>query len=396
MIAMDKRLLVIMVLIMTVFIGFGIIIPVLPEVVTGSGASSFHLGMLLSVYSLVSFLMSPFWGGLSDRIGRRPIIMIGTLGFSLSFFVFGMAGDNLMLMYVSRILGGLFSGAVTACAVAYVADITSEENRTKGMGMVGMSIGLGFIFGPAVGGLLSGYGYGVPFFTAAALALAMFVFAFFLLKESVTPENRQKSREGKQSRWAAFVGSVKYLYVLSFFVSFSLAGLEATLLLFERDAIGATPTQLGFMFAVSGIVGALIQGGVVRRLIKAGQESRVIGIGLVLSALGFVLILFSSSLLTASIYLSVFAAGNALIRPCVTSLITQKTKVGQGVASGLSSSMDSLGRIAGPLLGAGIYDYSHNLPFLIGAVLSIAALYLLYRFMVLDRSDALKTGKLVS
>ncbi|WP_159887665.1 MFS transporter [Paenibacillus puerhi] len=393
---MDKRLLVIMVLIMTVFIGFGIIIPVLPEVVTGSGASSFHLGMLLSVYSLVSFLMSPFWGGLSDRIGRRPIIMIGTLGFSLSFFVFGMAGDNLMLMYVSRILGGLFSGAVTACAVAYVADITSEENRTKGMGMVGMSIGLGFIFGPAVGGLLSGYGYGVPFFTAAALALAMFVFAFFLLKESVTPENRQKSREGKQSRWAAFVGSVKYLYVLSFFVSFSLAGLEATLLLFERDAIGATPTQLGFMFAVSGIVGALIQGGVVRRLIKAGQESRVIGIGLVLSALGFVLILFSSSLLTASIYLSVFAAGNALIRPCVTSLITQKTKVGQGVASGLSSSMDSLGRIAGPLLGAGIYDYSHNLPFLIGAVLSIAALYLLYRFMVLDRSDALKTGKLVS
>ncbi|SDC78228.1 Multidrug resistance protein [Paenibacillus sp. UNCCL117] len=393
---MDKRILVIMVLIMTVFIGFGIIIPVLPEVVTGSGADSFHLGMLLSVYSLVSFLMSPFWGALSDRIGRRPIIMIGTLGFSLSFFVFGMAGDNLLLMYVSRILGGLFSGAVTACAVAYVADITSEENRTKGMGMVGMSIGLGFIFGPALGGLLSGYGYEVPFFTAAALALAMFVFALFMLKESVTAENRQKSREAKQSRWAAFVGSLKYLYVLSFFVSFSLAGLEATLLLFERDAIGATPTQLGLMFAVSGIVGALIQGGVVRRLIKAGQEARVIGLGLLLSALGFVLILFSSSLLTASIYLSVFAAGNALIRPCVTSLITQKTKVGQGVASGLSSSMDSLGRIAGPLLGAGIYDYSHNMPFLIGAALSVAALYLLYRFMVLDRSDALQSGKLAS
>ncbi|MEK8129837.1 MFS transporter [Paenibacillus filicis] len=393
---MDKRLLVIMVLIMTVFIGFGIIIPVLPDVVTGSGAESFHLGLLLSVYSLVSFLMSPFWGGLSDRIGRRPIIMIGTLGFSLSFFVFGMAGDNLVLMYVSRILGGLFSGAVTACAVAYVADITSEENRTKGMGLVGMSIGLGFIFGPAVGGLLSGYGYSVPFFTAAGLALAMFVFAFFMLKESVTAESRQKSRDVKQSRWKAFVGSLKYLYVLSFFVSFSLAGLEATLLLFERDAIGATPTQLGLMFAVSGVVGALIQGGVVRRLIKAGQEARVIGIGLVLSALGFVLILFSSSLLTASIYLSVFAAGNALIRPCVTSLITQKTTVGQGVASGLSSSMDSLGRIAGPLLGAGIYDFSHSLPFLIGAVLSVAALYLLYRFIVLDRSASTRSGKLAS
>ncbi len=131
---------------------------------------------------------------------------------------------------------------------------------------------------------------------------------------------------------------------------------------------------------------SLIQGGVVRRLIKKGQEARVVGIGLVLSALGFVLILFSSNLLTASIYLSVFAAGNALIRPCVTSLITQKTPVGQGVASGLSSSMDSLGRISGPLLGAGIYDYSNTLPFLTGALLSVGALYLLYRFIVLDRN----------
>lgn len=393
---MDKRLLVIMVLIMTIFIGFGIIIPVLPEVVTGSGAESFHLGMLLSVYSLVSFLMSPFWGAWSDRIGRRPIIMIGTLGFSVSFFIFGIAGDHLVLMYISRILGGLFSGAVTACAVAYVADITSEENRTKGMGLVGMSIGLGFIFGPAVGGLLSGFGYHVPFFAAALLALLMFVFAYFMLQESVSAEARQQTRDSKQSRWTAFVGSLKYLYVLSFFVSFSLAGLEATLLLFQRDQIGATPQQLGIMFAVSGIVGALIQGGVVRRLIKRGQESRVIGIGLLLSAAGFVLILFSSSLLTASIYLSVFAAGNALIRPCVTSLITQKTKVGQGVASGLSSSMDSLGRIAGPLLGAGIYDYSHSLPFLIGAVLSVAALFLLYRFITIDRADSTAAGRLAS
>lgn len=390
---MKKQLAIIMVLLMTIFIGFGIIIPVLPDAVTGSGADSFHLGMLLSVYSLASFLMSPVWGGLSDRIGRRPLIMTGALGFSVSFFLFGIAGDNLVLMYVSRILGGLFSGATTACAVAYVADITTEENRTKGMGLVGMSIGLGFIFGPAFGGLLSHFGLQVPFFASSVLALATFALAFFMLPESLTVEMRSKSREAKASRWSAFVGSLKYLYVLSFFVSFTLAGLEATLLLFERDQIGATPTQLGIMFAVSGVVGALIQGGVARRLVKKGQESRVIGIGLLLSALGFVLILFSSSLLTASIYLSVFAAGNALIRPCVTSLITQKTKVGQGVASGLSSSMDSLGRITGPLLGAGIYDYNHSVPFVTGAVLSIAALYLLYRFIVADRADTRTAGQ---
>ncbi|AEI42493.1 MFS transporter [Paenibacillus mucilaginosus] len=384
---MNKQLGVVMILLMTIFIGFGIIIPVLPDAITGSGAGSFHLGLLLSVYSLASFLMSPFWGALSDRVGRRPLIMTGAFGFSLSFFLFGIAGDNLVLMYLSRILGGLFSGAATACAVAYVADITTEENRTKGMGAVGMSIGLGFIFGPAFGGLLSGFGTEVPFFAASALAFATFIFAFFMLPESLTEDKRRKPQEPKVSRWKAFDGPLKYLYVLSFFVSFSLAGLEATLLLFQRDKIGADAQQLGIMFAVSGIVGALIQGGVVRRLIKRGQESMVIGIGLVLSAIGFVLILFSTSLLTASIYLSVFAAGNALIRPCVTSLITQKTKVGQGVASGLSSSMDSLGRITGPLLGAGVYDYSHSLPFYSGALMSAAAVFLLFRFVAADRIE---------
>lgn len=387
---MKKQLAIIAVLLMTIFIGFGIIIPVLPDAITGSGASSFHLGMLLSVYSLASFLMSPVWGSVSDRIGRRPIIMIGTLGFSVSFFLFGIAGDNLLLMYLSRILGGLFSGAATACAVAYVADITTEETRTKGMGLVGMSIGLGFIFGPAFGGILSRWGYQVPFFTSSIIALGTFIFAVSMLPESLSEEKRRQSQEAKPSRWSAFVGSVKYLYVLSFFVSFTLAGLEATLLLFEKDKIGATSFQLGMMFAVSGVVGALIQGGVVRRFIKRGDETRVIGIGLVLSAIGFVLILFSSNMATASIYLSVFAAGNALIRPCVTSLITQKTKVGQGVASGLSSSMDSLGRITGPLLGAGIYQYSQQLPFYIGAVLSLAALYLLYRFTAIDKSSLTK------
>ncbi|MEK3722014.1 MFS transporter [Paenibacillus sp. FSL H8-0034] len=385
---MNKQLAIIMVLLMTIFIGFGIIIPVLPDAIEGSGASSFHLGMLLSIYSLASFLMAPIWGSLSDRIGRRPLIILGTIGFSVSFFIFGIAGDNLTLMYVSRILGGLFSGAATTCAVAYVADITTEENRTKGMGLVGMSIGLGFIFGPAVGGILSQWGYQIPFYTAAGLAFVTFLFALVMLPESLTKEKRHQTQGAKVSRWTAFIGTVKYLYVLSFFVSFTLAGLEATLLLFEKDQIGATSLQLGIMFAVSGVVGALIQGGVVRRFIKRGDEARVIGIGLVLSAIGFVLILFSSSLVTASIYLSVFAAGNALIRPCVTSLISQKTKAGQGVASGLSSSMDSLGRITGPLLGAGIYQYSHQLPFYMGAVLSLAALYLLYRFMVLDRSQA--------
>ncbi|TXK85785.1 MFS transporter [Paenibacillus sp. N3.4] len=381
---MNKQIGIIMLLLMTIFVGFGIIIPVLPEVVKGAGAQ-YHNALLLSVYSAASFLMSPIWGGISDRIGRRPIILIGLLGFSVSFFIFGFANGHLWIMYVSRIFGGLFSGAATACAVAYVADITTAENRTKGMGMVGMSIGLGFIFGPALGGILSRWGLYLPFFVASGLALASFVLAFTILKESLTPDKRTSVKEKRVSRWTAFDGASKYLYVLSFFVSFTLAGLEATLQYFQMDRIGASPFDIGMMFLASGIVGAIIQGGVVRRLVKQGAEQRVIGVGLLLSAAGFFLLLYSSSVLTAAIYLSVFGAGNALIRPCVTSLITQRTKVGQGVATGLSSSMDSLGRIAGPLLGGAVFAIAHSLPFIIGGVLCLAAILLLQRFIRLDR-----------
>jgi DHA1 family multidrug resistance protein-like MFS transporter len=388
---LNKQILIIMLLLMTIFIGFGIIIPVLPAVVIGAGAK-FHNALLLSVYSAASFFMSPVWGSISDRIGRRPIIMIGLLGFSVSFLIFGFADGHLWIMYTSRVLGGLFSGAATACAVAYVADITTEENRTKGMGLVGMSIGLGFIFGPALGGIMSRWSTELPFFVASALAFATFIFALTVLTESLPPEKRSKKQESKPSRWSAFAGSLKYLYVLSFFVSFTLAGLEATLQYFQMAKVGATPFDIGMMFLASGIVGALIQGGVVRRLVKKGAEQRVIVIGLILSAAGFFLLLLSSSILTAALYLSVFGAGNALIRPCLTSLITQRTKVGQGVATGLNSSMDSLGRISGPLLGGAVYTMNQALPFVIGGSLCLAATMLLVRFLALDREPAIQAA----
>ncbi len=381
---MNHRILIIMLILFTIFLGFGIIIPILPEIVIGAGAK-FHNALLLSIYSAASFLMSPFWGGLSDRIGRRPVIMIGILGFSVSFFIFGLADGHLWIMYVSRILGGLFSGAATACAVAYVSDITDEKSRTQGMGFVGMSIGLGFIFGPAIGGLLSHISLELPFFVASGLSLVTFIIAFQLLKESLPEHQRRQKRTSSDSRWTAFAGSLKYLYVLSFLVSFSLAGLEATLQYFQMQKINAQPVDIGIMFLVSGVVGAAIQGGVVRRLAHDGAEQRVIGIGLMLSALGFFLLVFSTNLWNASIFLSVFAAGNALVRPCVTSLITQKTRVGQGVATGLNSSVDSLGRIAGPLVGGAIFMWHPTFPFIFGSVICLSALLLLARFIRISR-----------
>lgn len=384
----DKRLLVVMIILLTTFIGFGIIIPVMPELIkeASPGSVEFHTAMMLSIYSAVAFIMSPFWGGLSDRIGRRPVILVGVLGFAASFLLFGIADGSLPLMYASRVLGGLFSGAVASVIVAYVADITPPEQRTKGMGLVGMSIGLGFTIGPGFGGLLSLISHNAPFYASSGLAMITFVMAFSKLKESLDPDKRRASKERKTSRWRAFTGSVKYLYVLALFVSLTLAGLEATLQLFGMQRFDVSPLEVGVMFLICGLVGALIQGGVVRRRIRKGQEPQYIAAGLVISAIGFFLLLTAHSLWTATLYLAIFGIGNALIRPCVTSLITQKTTVGQGVASGLSSSMDSLGRIIGPLFGAYLLTINLELPYLIGGLLSLVALLLLLRFRFIDRS----------
>ncbi|GIQ61450.1 tetracycline resistance MFS efflux pump [Paenibacillus cisolokensis] len=385
----DKRLLIVMAMIVTTFIGFGIIIPVMPEIIKEAdpALAETHTGLMLAIYSAVSFILSPVWGGLSDRIGRRKVILTGVLGFAASFLLFGLASGNLALMYASRVLGGLFSGAVTSVIVAYVADITPPEQRTKGMGLVGMSIGLGFTVGPGFGGLLSLVSHETPFFAAAALAMVTFFLALGKLTESLPPEARKQAPQRRQSRWTAFTGPLKYLYVLAFFVSFSLAGLEATLQFFGIRRFDVTPLEVGVMFFVCGIVGALIQGGVVRRMVRKGEEPKYIAAGLVISAIGFFMLLAAHSLWYATLSLAVFGVGNALIRPCVTSLITQKTTVGQGVASGLSSSMDSLGRITGPLAGALLFRIDLLLPYLLGGVISLAALLLLLRFRTLDRGE---------
>ncbi len=388
---MDKgRMAIVMSVLMITFIGFGIIIPVMPEIIksVNPNAAELHTGRMLALYSLVSFILSPIWGNLSDRIGRRKIILSGLLGFSLSYLLFGLAGSNLTLMYLSRALGGLFSGAVASVIVAYVADITPPEHRTKRMGLVGMSIGLGFTIGPGVGGLLSDISFTTPFYVSAALTLLTFVLAVMKLPESLTAEQRALARPvEKVSRWKAFQGPLKYLYVLAFFVTFTLAGMEATLQFFGMQRFDVTPRQVGLMFVVVGLVGALVQGGVVRRMIKKGQEPLFITAGLLFSAAGFFLLLYAHSLSWAIMSLAVFGIGNALIRPCVTSLITQKTTVGQGVASGLSSSMDSLGRILGPLLGSILFTYQLGLPYLLGGILCMAAVVLVYGFVKTDRKQ---------
>jgi MFS family permease len=314
--------------------------------------------------------------------------MTGVLGFAISFVVFGLADRDLTLMYISRIMAGFFAGSVMSVITAYVADITTNEERTKAMGLIGMSIGMGFTMGPLFGGLLSKISIMTPFFAAALLALVTFVLAGTKMKETLSREERMQNAKGGggfKLIVQGFRGKMSLLYILALIVTLTLATIESTLQLFSMMRFGVTPLQVGIMLVAMGLVGAAIQGGVVRRLIKPGQEPIFISIGIVFCIGGFLLLTTAHTIWTTTFFLLVFGIGNGLMRPCVSSLITQKTPVSYGIASGLSSSMDSLGRIAGPLLGTYLLAQTESLPYLIGSMICLVGMVLLWSFVRADK-----------
>ncbi|WP_213424110.1 MFS transporter [Bhargavaea massiliensis] len=382
---MQKSILLLMSVQFLVYLGFGIIIPVLPEVVVAQGFNEMHVGGLLTVYALASFFTAPLWGAYSDRTGRKKLIAIGLAGFSLSFFLFAAFTDSLAMMYVSRVIGGLFSGALYTAVTGFVADLTDEENRNKYMGLLGMSIGLGFIFGPAIGGILGDIRLSLPFTASGTLVLILLVYAMIVLKE---PERKGQANkrsivpEGAGKMWGY---RVRYLFLMSFMVTFLLAGIEATFQLFQMHKIEITPKQIGYLFLFSGLVDAAIQGGVVRR-VKNGMETKVILIAQLVTAAGLALMVFTGSLFWAGLSLCVFTAGNALVRTVLVSLTTKESGGRYGTAAGMSYSMDNVGRIAGPLLFAWLFTQMPDGVYWISAALAVLSVGLIFLYRKSDKS----------
>ncbi|MUV06048.1 MFS transporter [Planococcaceae bacterium Storch 2/2-2] len=387
---MKKAILLLMSVQFFVYLGFGIIIPVLPEVVVNEQFATIHVGGLLTVYSLASFFTAPFWGKLSDQTGRKKLILTGLLGFSASFFLFALFMHSLPLLYISRIIGGIFSGALYTAVTGFVADMTDEENRNKYMGLLGMSIGLGFIFGPAIGGVLSKYGFQVPFLASGTLTLLLFVYASFVLVE---PERKGEAKkrdivpEGASQLWKY---RIRYLFLLSFAITFLLAGIEATFQLFQMDHIGITPLQVGYLFMASGFVDAFIQGGVVRR-VKNGTETTWLIAAQFITALGLLLIPFMNSLVGAGVALSVFTAGNALGRTVLVSLTSKESGGRYGTAAGMAYSMDNMGRIIGPLLFTFLFTQWAGSIYYLSFVLALLSIGLIVLFR--QSSQAMKKAQ---
>ena len=361
----------------TVFIdllGFGIIIPLLPFYAVSFGANAFAIGLLGTSFSLMQFAFSPVWGRWSDQIGRKPIILVGLLGSCLSYVTMALAG-SLVLLFVARIIGGI-AGANVATAQAYVADITTPANRARGMGLMGAAFGLGFIFGPAIGGLLSRVSPETPMWFAAALCLANFVAAWFLLPESrsVTASTKALGRM-EAFRHATSKPTLLLVLALYFIVTMAFSAFEATFALFSEARFGYTAASIGFLFAFIGVVLALVQGVLVGRVVKRVGERTVIPLAIFLISLSIGMLPFVWSVPTLLVALFLLAVGMGFNSPSLSSMVSQLSDADdQGGTLGLASSLASLGRVVGPASGGYLYDaYGMTTPYLSAAALMFVA-----------------------
>jgi DHA1 family tetracycline resistance protein-like MFS transporter len=351
------------VIFLTVFIdllGFGIVLPLLPYYAREFHASGITAGLLIAVYSAMQFVCAPAWGRWSDRIGRRPIILVSLAGSTLSYVLFALA-NGVGLLFVSRILAGV-AGANIPVAQAFIADTTTAQERARGMGLIGAAFGLGFVFGPVIGGLLAHYGHQAPGLAAAAVCGVNLMVAFWQLPESLAPEHRRRRPAAHPlwQLWAAFNRPQLTILLLAFAaVVFSFSTMETTLSLVCAAAYHMSASHIYWLFGYMGVMTTLMQGGLIGRLTRRVDESRLVLIGAALLAVGLGLVPFTAPLIPLLLALGAIAFGQGITSPVLSSLIS-KSSTGKehGEVLGVSQSLGSLARIAGPVWGGITFDYA--------------------------------------
>ena len=351
---------------LTIFIdliGFGIVIPVLPRYAEHFGASTMQIGWLVGIFSLMQFISAPLWGGLSDRIGRRPVLVISVLGNACGFFLMGYAGAVFTLI-VARAISGISGGNIST-AQAYIADITKPEERSKAMGLIGAAFGLGFIFGPAIGGWTSShYGFAAPMFLAAWLALANAVLIACILPESLSAEVRaRKAGLPKQrlfprlfehiQRDSFGTAAVTYFFTIA---GFSIMTTLFALFLWHRFSLDEKHT--GYLFALIGTISAVVQGGLIGRLSKRFGDARLATAGAAALGVAFLLMPICPRIGWVIAVVCLVALGNSLTSPTLTAIASRAVDADwQGRALGVFQSLGSLARWVGPLLGGWLLSF---------------------------------------
>jgi multidrug resistance protein len=351
------------------------------------GASGLEVGLLSAVYSVFQLVCAPLWGRLSDRIGRRPVLLGTIAANGIAMAVFGLA-QSLPLLFASRALAGI-GGANISTARAYIADVTTDAERARGMGLVGAAFGLGFICGPVLGGVLAHYGgLSAPGLFAAGLAAVNWVLAYFRLPESrhaTGPSGGTHLLDLRAMRAALSHRDILLLILTFLLINLGFTGLEQAFVLHLSERFDFAERDTGYVFMLVGLIGAVIQGGLIGRLNRRFGERRLLATGICTLAIGMVLVPLAWHLPALLATVVLVATGNALNNPSIASLISRRA-TGEGGTLGVQDAAGSLARIFGPSLAGVAYDnVSHVAPFYAGACVSALALIVVARMTPLGR-----------
>jgi len=367
--------------------GMGLITPVAPyfiaPYVNDPAAIGITLGWLTSIYAICQFLAAPGLGVLSDRFGRRPILLICVAGSAVGYLLLGVGGA-LWVLFLGRIIDGL-TGANFSVAFAYIADVTEPDQRAKYFGLTGAISGIGMILGPTIGGLLARFGYTAPLYAAAAITVANLIFGLIFMPESLTPGERTGTVTlAKLNPFGILIKvftmpQIRWLVLAIFLYSLPFAALQSNIGLFAKDDLNWTPEGIASVFVMVGLTDIVVQGLILRWLLEKLGESRVAFLGIAGEAVGYLLmasVAFSHMAIPMYAGVLIFAGSDGLLGPSVSSLLARRaSRRDQGKLQGGSQSVQAMARICGPILGGVLYDQiGHSAPYLAGAIILIITL----------------------
>jgi DHA1 family tetracycline resistance protein-like MFS transporter len=401
----NKSFIFIMITTFLAVIGIGIIIPEIPFIVGQymPGASNAQIaltvGLLTSVYSVCQFFAAPGLGALSDKFGRRPILLICLLGSAFGYLMFGIGG-SLAVLFIGRVIDGLTGGDI-GTIFAYVADVTKPEERGPVYGIIGALVGVGFMLGPSIGGLTSLINLSAPFYLAAGVSLANALFGYFVLPESLKKEHRMADFSlhhlNPFSTLLSVLSNVtvRTILLIGFFYFLPFAQLQGLGGIFSKDILHWSPANIGIMFLVIGLVDILTQGVLSGKLIPRFGELNLVLAGLFITGISYfcnAMLVYVHSTIFAYIGVSIFAFGSGLLEPALGGLISRAAGPSeQGRVQGANQSLQSITRIIGPLLATYLYGFIPNLPYLLCVALSAVAFFFVFSQREIIRSHIYAT-----
>jgi len=390
----DRRTLIVLSFtLVVVTLGYGLVIPIFPFYIEKLGGSGGELGMLVALSALTELLFGPLWGSLSDRVGRKRVLMVGVFGYGASLLLMGFA-SRLWMLFAARALSGVLTAATMPSAMAYVGDATAEEDRGGGIGWLGSAAGLGIILGPGVGGWLGQNSLSAPFFVGAGLAWSALLFVALFLPETLpspTDPGHEERHTLRLSRLRDALSSpIGFPLFLLFLVSFALANFEAVFGLYAAERFGFGPRRVGSVLVVVGLVTTLGKGALTGPLTRRWGEERVIQVSMLAGAIGYLVLLAAYDFVTILAATAAFILSKTVLRPALLALVSRRAGVGQGTAMGLGNTFLSLGRILGPLWAGFVFDVGIALPYISGAaIMAVGFAASLWR---VEAADA-KTGE---